>query len=86
MSEEQNKMLDEVNRFKLYERPVLLYDANMSDLQLRYSSVHVHKVVRKEMRLPTLSFARTFTHGECLCTKLKLCFLNKFINEFLINR
>ena len=36
------------------------------------------------MRLPSLLFLRNFTHSEYLCTKLVHCFMNKFIEEFLI--
>ena len=69
-SEEQNKILDEVNRLKYYERPVYSYDMILFALELRYTSVQAYEVISKEMRLPSLPFLRHFTHGEFLCTKL----------------
>ena len=52
-------------------------------IKQRYKCVKANKVIRKEMRLPLLSFLRNFTHGERLCTKIVLCLINKFINEIL---
>ena len=83
-SEEQNKILDEVNRSKHSERPVYSHNMIPFALELCYTSVHANKVTRKEMRPPSLSFVGNFTHGVCLCTKLVLCFINKLFFVFLI--
>ena len=64
-SDEQNKILDEVNRLKHHKQPTYSYDMILFALELRYTSVQAYKVIRKEMKLPSLSFLRNFTHGEC---------------------
>ena len=61
-SEEPNEILDLFNCFQHYEQPVCSYDMILFALELRYTSVQAYEVIRKEMRLASLSFLTKFTH------------------------
>ena len=52
--EERNKIVHKDNRFDNYEQPVYSYDINLFALELHYTSVQAHKVVRKEIRQSSL--------------------------------
>ena len=63
-SEEQHKILDEINRLRLQKQTTYSYDMILFALELRYTSVQAYKMLRKEMMLPSLAFLRKFTKGE----------------------
>lgn len=67
-SEEHHSILEEINRLKFQKSPCYSYNLILYALELRYTSVQAYKLLREEIRLPSLSFLRNLTSGKFLIT------------------